>query len=92
MMNAGQEWPAFVVSREVNKKISHSPINGVHGSLIRVYASEEAAKAVVRDQIDIWRHTYENERVEVDFDKMAAWFDYDSNDGCRWFITLIETP
>ena len=73
-------------------KISHSPINGVHGSLIGVYASEEAAKAVVRDQIDIWRHTYEDEGVEVDFDKMAAWFDYDSNDGCRWFITLIETP
>ena len=73
-------------------KISHSPINGVHGSLIGVYASEEAAKAVVRDQIDIWRHTYKNESVEVDFDKMTAWFDYDSNDGCRWFITLIETP
>ena len=73
-------------------KISHSPINGVHGSLIGVYASKDAAKAVVRDQIDIWRHTYENESVEVDFDKMAAWFAYDPADGCRWFITPIETP
>lgn len=72
--------------------ISHSPINGIHGCLIGVYASEEAAKAEVRARIEAWRHTYEDEGVEVDFDKMAAWFDYDPNDGYRWFITPIETP
>ena len=72
--------------------ISHSPINGIRGSLIGVYASEDAAKAAVHDRIEAWRYAYEDEGVEVDFDKMAAWFDYDTSDGCRWFITPIETP
>lgn len=73
-------------------RISHSPISGIRGRLIGVYASEDAAKAEVHARIEIWRHTYENEGVEVDFDKMAAWFDYDTSDGCRWYITPIETP
>lgn len=72
--------------------IAHSPICGLKGSLIGVYDSKEAAKAEVRAQIETWRLAYELEGVEVDFDKMAAWFDYDPNDGCRWFITPIETP
>ena len=72
--------------------ISHSPVNGIRGCLIGVYATEEAAKAEVHARIETWRHAYENEGVEVDFDKMAAWFDYDPADGCRWFITPIETP
>ena len=72
--------------------ISHSPIRGIHGCLIGVYASEDAAKAEVHAQIEMWRYAHENEGVEVDFDKMAAWFDYDTSDGCRWYITPIETP
>ena len=73
-------------------RISHSPINGIHGCLLGVYASEDAAKAEVHARIEIWRSAFENEGVEVDFDKMAAWFDYDPSHGCRWFITPIETP
>lgn len=72
--------------------IAHSPVCGLKGSVIGVYDSEEAAKAAVKSCIETWRHAYENEGVEVDFDKMAAWFDYDPSDGCRWFITPIETP
>lgn len=72
--------------------ISHSSVNGIHGCLIGVYDSEEAAKAEVHARIETWRYAYENEGVEVDFDKMAAWFDYDPADGCRWFITPIEIP
>ena len=73
-------------------KISHSPITGISGHLIGVYASEDAAKVEVHTRIKTLRHAYENESVEVDFDKMAAWFAYDPADGCRWFITPIETP
>ena len=72
--------------------IAHSPINGVHGCLIGVYDCEWMAKAEVHARIETWRQAYEKEGVEVDFDKMAAWFDYDPSDGCRWFITPIETP
>lgn len=76
--------------------ISHSPITGISGCLIGVYASEEAAKAAVHASIEACRQSYEDEGVVagvvVDFDKMATWFDYDPNNGCRWFITPIETP
>ncbi len=72
--------------------ISYSPINGITGCLIGVFASEEAAKAKVHSRIEAWCQLYEDEGVGVDFDKMTAWFDYDPNDGCRWFITPIETP
>lgn len=72
--------------------ISHSPVTGIRGCLIGVYASEEEAKAAVKSCIQTWRNVYKHEGVEVDFDKMTAWFDYDPNDGCRWFITSIETP
>lgn len=72
--------------------IAHSPICGLNGSLIGIYDSEEEAKAAVKSCIETWRNIYKHEGVEVDFDKMAAWFDYDPSDGCKWFITPIETP
>ena len=72
--------------------ISHSPICGLDGSLIGIYDSEEVAKASVKSCIETWRHVHADEGVEVDFDGMAAWYDYDPSDGCRWFITPIETP
>ena len=72
--------------------VEHSLIFGLKGSLIGIYDSEEAARTAVKLHIETWRKAHCNEGVEVDFDKMAAWFDYDSSDGFRWFITQIETP
>lgn len=72
--------------------IAHSPIQGVHGCLIGVYDSEEAAKAEVHARIETWRYAYEDYKSEVDFDKMAAWYADDHSTGCCWFITPIETP
>ena len=72
--------------------VEHSSSCGLKGSLVGIYDSEEAAKTAVKLHIETWRKAHCNEGVEVDFDKMAAWFDYDSSDGCRWFITQIETP
>ena len=72
--------------------VTHSPICGISACVIGIYSSEKAAKAEVHARIETWRYTYENEGVEVDFDKMAAWFDYDTSDGCRWYITPIEIP
>ena len=69
--------------------IAHSPIRELDGSLIGIYDSEEEAKTAVKSCINTWRYVHEDEGVEVDFDKMAAWFDYDPNDGCCWFITSI---
>ena len=72
--------------------VEHSPICGLKGNIAGIYDSEEAAKAAVKSCIETWRNICKHEGVEVDFDKMAAWFDYDPNDGCRWFITPIEIP
>lgn len=72
--------------------VEHSSICGLKGSLIGIYDSKEAARTAVKLHIETWRKAHCNEGVEVDFDKMAAWFDYDSSDGSRWFITQIETP
>lgn len=72
--------------------VEHSPICGLKGSIVGIYDSKEAAYAAVKSCIEIWRNINKHEGVEVDFDKMAAWFDYDPNDGCRWFITPIEIP
>ena len=72
--------------------IAHSPICGLKGSLIGIYGSEDAAKAAVKSCIETWRRANADEGVEVVFDKMAAWYDYDPSDGCKWFITPIETP
>ena len=72
--------------------VEHSPICGLKGSVVGIYDSREAAYATVKSCIEIWRNIHQDEGVEVDFDKMAAWFDYDPNDGCRWFITQIEIP
>ena len=72
--------------------VAHSPSGELKGSLIGIYDSEEAARTAVRLCIEDWRKANCHEGVEVNFDKMAAWFDYDTSDGFRWFITPIELP
>ena len=72
--------------------VSHSPLLGLKGTVLGIYASEDAAKEAVHADIERWRSLFENEGVEVDFANMAAYFDYDTDDGRKWFVTQIETP
>ena len=70
--------------------VAHSPLCGLKGSVVGIYSSEDEAKAAVHESIETWRNAHEDEGVEVNFDAMEAWYDYDPNDGCKWFITPIE--
>jgi hypothetical protein len=74
--------------------VSYSPILGLRGDLVGIYDSEAAAKEAAKMYIQTWRMALirENIEVEVDFDKLAAWYASDPSTGSRWFITPIETP
>ena len=72
--------------------VKHSPICGLKCSVVGIYDSKAAARTAVRLHIETWRKAHCHEGVEVDFDKMAAWHDYDQYDGSKWSIIPIETP
>lgn len=57
--------------------------------VLEVCKSEEEAKAFVRNDIEDWADRNAEEGVEVDFDKMAGWFDYDTDDRCEWNISPV---
>ena len=71
-------------------QLTCSPVSGIMANAIGVYSSEDAAKAAIVDSIKCWREKWKDEGVEVDFDKMVAWFDYDSSDCCKWITTYCE--
>ena len=48
--------------------------------------SKEEAEALVRADIEKWADDRAGEGVEVDFDKMSAHYDYNSDVGCEWNI------
>lgn len=54
--------------------------------VLEVCKSKEEANAFVRSDIEKWADDRAGESVEVDFDKMRAHYDYNSNDGCEWNI------
>ena len=64
-------------------RVSCQPVNGMKADSLGVFSAEEDAKTAACDDIKKWR----DEGVEVDFDQMTAWFDYDPMDRCKWIIT-----
>ena len=57
---------------------------------LAVCKSREEAEAAVHADIENWRTKNQDEGVEVDFDKMAGWFDYNTDDKCEWSIQELE--
>lgn len=60
--------------------------------VLAICTTKDEAKAYVQNDIEEWIDRNATEGVEADFDKMRAWFDYDTNDGCDWNIEEIEIP
>lgn len=58
--------------------------------VLDVCKSKEEAEAVVRNDIEKWADDHAGEGVEVDFDKMSACFDYNTDNGCEWNIEEVE--
>ena len=54
--------------------------------LLDICKSREEALAVVHADIEKWADDHAGEGIEVDFDKMSAHYDYDTDDGCEWYI------
>lgn len=68
-------------------RVSCQPVNGMKADSLGVFSTEEDARATACDDIKKWREQWKDEGVEVDFDQMTAWFDYDPTDKCKWIIT-----
>jgi isoleucyl-tRNA synthetase len=57
-----------------------------------VFKEREEARAFVRNDIERWADDHAGEGIEVDFDKMSATYDYDTDNGCEWNIEEVEIP
>lgn len=68
-------------------RVSCQPVNGVKADSLGVFSAEKDAKAAACYDIKKWRERWKAESVEVDFDRMTAWFDCDPTDKCKWIIT-----
>ena len=53
-------------------------------------SSKEEILNEVRADIEKWADDRAGEGIEVDFDRMRAHYDYDSNCGCEWNIEEID--
>lgn len=58
--------------------------------VLDVCTSKEEAVAVVRNDMEKWADDRAGEGVEVDFDKMSAHYDYNSDEGCEWNVEEAE--
>ena len=58
--------------------------------VLSICKTKEEAEALVHSDIEKWRNDHADEGVEVDFNKMSAWYDYDTSDGCEWNIEERE--
>ena len=57
--------------------------------MLETCKSKEEAEAFVRADIEKWADDHAGEGVEVDFDKMSAHYDYDTDNGCEWNIEPV---
>ena len=55
-----------------------------------VCATKEEAEAYVRADIESWADERAGEDIEVDFDKMSAHYEYNTDNGCEWNIEKVE--
>ena len=57
--------------------------------VLAVCNTREEAKAVVQNDIEAWADEREGEDIEVDFDKMSAYHNY-NDDACEWNIEEVD--
>jgi hypothetical protein len=55
-------------------------------------SSKEEILNKVRADIENWADDRAGEDITVDFNKMSAYYNYDTNTGCEWNIEEIEIP
>lgn len=70
----------------VSTYVDHGPTCDGKARILGIDKTKEEAEARVRNDIEAWRHSRASEGVEADFNKMSAWYDYDTDDGCEWNI------
>ena len=58
--------------------------------VLGVFKTREEAKNYVDEDIKEWIDQRADEGCECDFDKMAAWYDYDSSQRCEWNIEEVD--
>lgn len=58
--------------------------------VLGAFKSYDEAKIYVDEDIREWVDRNCEEGVECDFDKMAAWYDYDTSNRCEWNIAEVE--
>ena len=54
--------------------------------VLDICKTKEEAQAIIRNDMEKWADDRAGEGIEVDFDKMSAHYDYDTDDGCEWNI------
>ena len=58
--------------------------------VLGAFNTYEEAKNYVNEDIKEWIDQRADEGCECDFDKMAAWYDYDSSQRCEWNIEEVD--
>lgn len=48
------------------------------------------AFGLVNEDMSAWYDENKEEGIEIDYDKMSAHFDYDSDKGCEWNVEEVE--
>ena len=74
----------------VSTYVDHGPTCDGKARVLGIDKTKEEAEARVHNDIEAWIDDRASEGVEADFDKMAAWYDYDTDDGCEWNIEERE--
>ena len=69
--------------------VDHGPTCDGKARVLAVCGTEDEAKAYVRADIEEWIDDRATEGVEADFDNMAAWYDYDTDNRCEWNIEKV---
>ena len=70
----------------VSTYVDHGPTCDGKARILGIDKTKEEAEARVRNDIESWIDDRASEGVEADFDKKAAWYDYDTDDCCEWNI------
>lgn len=60
--------------------------------VLEVCNTKEGAEAYVRADIESWADERAGEDIVVDFDKMSAYYEYNTDNGCEWNIEEVELP
>ena len=58
--------------------------------VLGAFKTHEEAKNYVDEDIKEWIDQWAGEGCECDFDKMAAWYNYDDSQWCEWNIEEVE--